>query len=47
MCAFLGMQSPRIGLILVLEVGCIPSYLVCVFLGQLIYILMFYFKIYV
>ena len=27
-CAFMGMQSVRIGLILVLEEGCIPLYLV-------------------
>ena len=27
-CSFLGMQSPRIGLLLVLEVSCIPLYLV-------------------
>ena len=44
-CAFLCMQSFRIGLILVLEGGVVFRYsrLKC-FLGQLIYILTFYFS---
>ena len=48
MCLFLRMQSLRNGLILVLEVGCIPLYLVKVpFWGQLLYSLLFCFNIFV
>ena len=50
-CAFSDMQSPRIGLIMVLEVGVGGLYSIksglSAFLGQLLYNLTFYFSIFV